>query len=171
MSVEETKIETTTEEKVTTTEETEKAKLLKKLVQRTITLTDSWSKDEFGSYGAWFEILNSINEFIGELKNKTQVDKIELALDAAQEFARTYALKYRDQLSDKGREVLDFIITEGGRDILSGATNFIQRIVQKIDTNKDGRISKQECNAYCRKLFCCASIPQEEIDKEIAKDN
>lgn len=159
------------ESKVVETHEQDGQKdLLEKLVQRTVTLTNSWTKDEFGSFGAWFEILNSVNSFADEMRGLTDVEKIELALDAVVEFARTYVVKYRDEMDEKARNVIDFIVSESGRDMLEGGNNFIKRIIREIDTNKDGRISKQECNNYCRKLFCCAPVTVEELEKDESKE-
>ena len=158
------------ESKVVKTHEQDNQKeLLEKLVQRTVTLTDSWSKDEFGTFGAWFEIFNSITSFADEMRELTDVEKIELALDALIEFARTYVLKYRDEMDEKAQGVVDFIVSDSGRDMLQGGNNFLKKILRDIDTNRDGRISKQECNNYCRKLFCCAPVTIEELEKGDAK--
>ena len=143
-------------------------KVIDKLVNQTIEMTNQWEKKEFGSFASWFKIFNSVLGFISELKNQVnQVDKIKIGLDVVEQFARGYVAQYKDQLDEKGQQTLEIFISGNGADVLESSNTFVQDLLDKIDTNKDGKISGLECKNYCRKLFCCAPIPLEEIENDV----
>jgi hypothetical protein len=138
----------------------DKQEIIQKLVEQTIEMTKQWENKNFGSYTSWFKIFNAIIGFINAMKQDiTQVDKIKIGLDAVEMFAQKYAAQYRDKLNDKEKEILEIFISGNGGDILESSNNFVQDVLDKMDTNKDGEVSSLECKNYCRKMFCCAPIP------------
>ena len=140
-------------------------KVIDKLVEQTIKMTSQWEKEQFGTFASWFKIFNAVLGFITELKEKVnQVDKIKIGLDVVEQFARGYVAQYKDQLNEKGQEILEIFISGNGADVLESSNTFVQDLLNKIDTNKDGKISGIECKNYCRKLFCCAPITVEELE-------
>lgn len=140
-------------------------KVIDKLVNQTIEMTSQWEKEQFGSFASWFKIFNAVLGFIAELKDQVnQVDKIKIGLDVVEQFARGYVAQYKDQLDKKGQETLEIFVSGNGADILESSNNFVQDLLDKIDTNNDGEISGLECKNYCRKLFCCAPITVEELE-------
>jgi hypothetical protein len=141
-------------------------KVIDRLVDRTIEMTSQWEKEQFGSFASWFKIFNAVLGFIAELKDQVnQVDKIKIGLDVVEQFARGYVAQYKDQLDKKGQETLEIFVSGNGADILESSNNFVQDLLDKIDTNNDGEISGLECKNYCRKLFCCAPITIEELEE------
>ena len=145
-------------------------KVIDRLVDRTIDMTSQWEKDQFGSFASWFKIFNSVLGFVTELKEQVnQVDRIKIGLDVVEQFARSYVAQYKDQLDEKSQETLEIFISGNGADVLESSNNFIQDLLGEIDTNNDGEISGIECKNYCRKLFCCAPITIEELEKNEEK--
>ena len=142
----------------------DKQEIIQKLVDQTIEMTKQWENKNFGSYTSWFKIFNAIIGFINAMKQDiTQVDKIKIGLDAVEMFAQKYAIQYRDKLNDSEKEILEIFISGNGGDILESSNNFVQDILDKMDTNKDGEVSPLECKNYCRKMFCCAPLPNTEL--------
>jgi hypothetical protein len=138
----------------------DREKIINDIVQQTITMTSAWEKKEFGSMSSWFKIFNAIMGFIQKIKEVQQIDKIKLGLDAVQSFAENYALQYKVLLDDKEKEILELFISGNGNDILRSSNDFLQSVLDEMDTNKDGTVSQIECKNYCRKLFCCAPLPE-----------
>jgi len=144
----------------------DRQEIIEKLVEQTIEMTSTWEKKELGSYSSWFKIFNAIMGFINKLKEDiTQIDKIKLGLDVVERFAQNYASQYKHLLDEKEQEILEIFISGEGGDLLESSNNFLQDLLDKIDVNKDGEISGLECKNYCRKLFCCAPVSVEELEK------
>ena len=95
-----------------------------------------------------------------QYKKLLQIDKIKLGLDVIQSFAENYASQYKVLLNDKEKEILELFISGNGNDILKSSNDFLQSVLDEMDTNKDGTVSQIECKNYCRKLFCCAPLPE-----------
>jgi hypothetical protein len=130
-------------------------KVIDELTLKVVELTESWQVQEFGNLASWFKIFYIINNLAKEHKTSTQLEKITLSLDVVENFANAFAQKYRDKLNEKEREILDIFVNGQGASVLQASNDFLQEILNNIDTNKDGKISKQECKNY----FCC--IPRE----------
>ena len=130
-------------------------KQIDELTNQLISLTDKWQEKEFGNISSWFKIFYMVNNLIEKNKEITQINKITLALDTVEHFASAYANKYRYSLSEKEREILDIFINGEGASILQASNDFLKYILDKIDTDKDGQISKQECHNF----FCCKIKP------------
>ena len=164
--VEEQKV---TEEVVTQEVEqevSEQQKLINRFTKEALDLVKEWSNEKFGSMSDWFDLGSTIKDIIDEAKDITQIDKITLSLDVIHNVAKEVNRIYGDRLDDKAKEVVAYFISDSHNNVLSGVLSLIRSLLNKIDTNKDGKISKQECNNYCRKLFCCAPVPLDEIEKE-----
>ena len=164
--VEEQKV---TEEVVTQEVEqevSEQQKLINRFTKEALDLVKEWSNEKFGSMSDWFDLGSTIKDIIDEAKDITQIDKITLSLDVIHNVAKEVNRIYGDRLDDKAKEVVEYFISDSHNNVLSGVLSLIRSLLNKIDTNKDGKISKQECNNYCRKLFCCAPVPLDEIEKE-----
>ena len=125
--------------------------LIEDLTNQVIQLSESWEGQEFGKLSTWFKLFYIINNLVKENKTATQIDKITLALDVIEHFANRYANKYRMNLSEKDREILDIFVNGEGASVLQASNDFIQDILKKIDTNNDGKISGRECKHF----FCC----------------
>lgn len=126
-------------------------KLIDELTLKVIELTESWEANEFGNLANWFKIFYIINNLVKENKTITQLEKINLSLDVVENFANSFANKYREKLNEKNKEILDVFVNGQGASVLQASNDFLQEILNNIDTNKDGKISKQECKTY----FCC----------------
>lgn len=147
-------------------EVSEREQLINRFTKEALDLVKEWSNDNFGSMSDWFDIGSSIKDIIDEAKDITQIDKITLSLDVIHNVAKEVNRIYGDRLDDNAKEVVAYFISDSHNNVLSGVLSLVKNLLNKIDTNKDGKISKQECNNYCRKLFCCAPIPLDEIEKE-----
>jgi hypothetical protein len=169
--VEEKKVieEVVTEEvqqEVVTEEVSEREQLINRFTKEALDLVKEWSNEKFGSMSDWFDLGSSIKDIIDEAKDITQIDKITLSLDVIHNVAKEVNRIYGEKLDEKAKEVVAYFISDSHNNVVSGVLSFVGSLLNKIDTNKDGKISKQECNNYCRKLFCCAPIPLDEIEKE-----
>lgn len=164
--VEEQKVIEEVQQEIVIKEETEKQKLINRFTEEALDLVKEWSNEKFGSMSDWFDLGSSIKDIIDEAKDITQIDKITLSLDVIHNVAKEVNRIYGDRLDDKAKEVVAYFISDSHNNVLSGVFSLIKSLLNKIDTNKDGKISKQECNNYCRKIFCCAPIPLDEIEKD-----
>ena len=147
-------------------EVSEKQQLINRFTKEALDLVKEWSNEKFGSMSDWFDLGSSIKDIIDEAKDITQIDKITLSLDVIHNVAKEVNRIYGDRLDDKAKDVVAYFISDSHNNVVSGVLSFVGSLLNKIDTNKDGKISKQECNNYCRKLFCCAPVPLDEIEKE-----
>ena len=175
MSETESKVEviedkSTTESKVTQ-ELTEEQKLIQRFTKEALDLVQEWSDEQFGSMSDWFELGSSIKDLIDDTKDVTQIDKISLSLDVIHNVAKEVMKKYGDRLNEEQMGVVKYFISDTHNNVLSGVIGFVKSLLNKIDTNKDGKISKDECNAWCAKAFCCApklsKKDLEEMEKEL----
>lgn len=157
------------QQEVVTQELSEQQKLINRFTEEALDLVKEWSNEKFGSMSDWFDLGSSIKDIIDEAKDITQIDKITLSLDVIHNVAKEVNRIYGDRLDDKAKEVVAYFISDSHNNVLSGVLSLVRSLLNKIDTNKDGKISKQECNNYCRKLFCCAPIPLDEIENEESK--
>lgn len=164
--VEEQKVTEEVQQEIVIKEETEKQKLINRFTEEALDLVKEWSNEKFGSMSDWFDLGSSIKDIIDEAKDITQIDKITLSLDVIHNVAKEVNRIYGDRLDDKAKEVVAYFISDSHNNVLSGVFSLVKSLLNKIDTNKDGKISKQECNNYCRKIFCCAPIPLDEIEKD-----
>jgi len=164
--VEEQKVTEEVQQEIVIKEETEKQKLINRFTEEALDLVKVWSNEKFGSMSDWFDLGSSIKDIIDEAKDITQIDKITLSLDVIHNVAKEVNRIYGDRLDDKAKEVVAYFISDSHNNVLSGVFSLVKSLLNKIDTNKDGKISKQECNNYCRKIFCCAPIPLDEIEKD-----
>lgn len=164
--VEEQKVTEEVQQEIVIKEETEKQKLINRFTEEALNLVKEWSNEKFGSMSDWFDLGSSIKDIIDEAKDITQIDKITLSLDVIHNVAKEVNRIYGDRLDDKAKEVVAYFISDSHNNVLSGVFSLVKSLLNKIDTNKDGKISKQECNNYCRKIFCCAPIPLDEIEKD-----
>ena len=130
-------------------------KQIDELTNQLIDLTNKWEVKEFGNLSSWFKIFYMLNDLIKQNKDLNQINKINLALDVVEHFASAYANKYRNNLNEKEREILDVFINGEGASVLQASNDFVKYVLEKIDTDKDGQISKQECHNF----FCC-KIPK-----------
>lgn len=46
----------------------DREKIINDIVEKTIQLTNSWEKKEFGSMTSWFKIFNAVMDFVKKLK-------------------------------------------------------------------------------------------------------
>ena len=164
--VEEQKVTEEVQQEIVIKEETEKQKLINRFTEEALDLVKEWSNEKFGSMSDWFDLGSSIKDIIDEARDITQIDKITLSLDVIHNVAKEVNRIYGDRLDDNAKEVVAYFISDSHNNVLSGVFSLVKSLLNKIDTNKDGKISKQECNNYCRKIFCCAPIPLDEIEKE-----
>ena len=171
MSDTESKVEekSTTESKVTE-EITEEQQLIQRFTKEALDLVQEWSNEQFGSMSDWFELGSSIKDLIDDAKDVTQIDKISLSLDVIHNVAKEVMKKYGDRLNEEQMDVVKYFISDTHNNVLSGVIGFVKSLLNKIDTNKDGKISKEECDAWCAKVFCCAPKLSEKDLEEMEKD-
>lgn len=149
----------------------EEQKLINRFTKEALDLVQEWSDEQFGSMSDWFELGSSVKDLIDDAKDVTQIDKISLSLDVIHNVAKEVMKKYGDRLNEEQMGVVQYFVSDSNNNVLSGVIGFIKSLLNKIDTNKDGKISKGECKAWCDKLFCCApklsEKDLEEMDKEL----
>ena len=107
-------------------------KQINELTNQLIDLTDKWEVKEFGNLSSWFKIFYMLNDLIKENKDLNQINKINLALDVIENFAIGYANRFRLNLSEKEREILDIFINGEGASILQASNDFVKFILEKI---------------------------------------
>ena len=130
-------------------------KLVEKFVSSSTSMVDEWSVKEAGNFGKWMDLMKSVMELIQTDYQRTGVEKAKMATDIMQKLGKYYYEKHKDELDDTTRSVLDVIMSDSGANLLGGATSFIKKMLRDMDTNNDGEISKEECEEYCKKMFCC----------------
>ena len=140
--------------------------MIEKLTNETMGLVKDWSNEQFGSFKDWFELGSEIKKMIDKLKNANQIDKILVSLEVLHRVARKIMTLHEDKIDGKAREVVEYFISDTNNDILTGAMGIIGDLLNDIDTNNDGHITKEECKVYCKKIWCCCApeLTEEEMD-------
>ena len=59
------------------------------------------------------------------------------------------------KLTDEQLKTLRFILTEEVVYSLKVSAGLLKKLINVIDTNKDGEISSEEMHNFWRKYFCC----------------
>jgi hypothetical protein len=129
--------------------------LVENISNEALNLVKEWSNDKFGSYEEWFDLGSAIKKMVDEKKNLHQIDKIVLSLDVLHNVARKVKDLHEDKLDDKAKEVIEYFISDSHNDIITSVLKIVKKILNDADTNNDGKVSKEECNAWCKKTFCC----------------
>jgi hypothetical protein len=142
---------------VARTLDTEHEAMIEKLTNETMDLVKDWSNERFGSFKDWFQLGSEIKKMVDKLKNASQIDKILVSLNVLHHVASEVMSLHRNKLDNKAREVVEYFISDTHNDILTGAMGIIGDLLNNIDTNNDGRITKEECKAYCEKIWCCCT--------------
>ena len=166
--VEETK-ESIEEENRREREKPLEEQLIESFTKEALDLIHEWSNEQFGSMSEWFELGSSVKDLVDNSKDVTQIDKISLSLDVIHNVAKEVMKKYGDRLNEEQMEVVKYFVSDTHNNVLSGVIGFVKSLLNKIDTNKDGKISKEECNAWCSRVFCCAPKLSEKDLKEMEK--
>ena len=127
--------------------------LIERFTKEALDLVQEWSNEQFGSMSDWFELGSSVKDLIDDAKDVTQIDKISLSLDVIHNVAKEVMKKYGDRLNEEQMGVVQYFVSDSHNNVLSGVIGFIKSLLNKIDTNKDGKISKDECKDWCERHF------------------
>ena len=124
-------------------------------INSTVHLIDQWTEKEAGNFDSWLQLMQSVMIVIQKNYKKTGIEKAEISIDVVQKLAEYYYNKNKNKLSENSIKVLNLVMSDNGAFLLNGATSFIKRILNSIDTNNDGEISNDECKNFFRKFCCC----------------
>tara|TARA_R110000851_G_scaffold64885_1_gene147501 strand:- start:2 stop:415 length:414 start_codon:yes stop_codon:yes gene_type:complete len=131
---------------------------LEELIEVSKMLIVNWTNSKVGNISTWFklfqEIMTAIENDFGEMPG---IDKASLAMDEIQILlnmvwkSRTINLDEMEiELLKKG-ELKSLWVLIDNPSILMFSTSILKKIMNHIDTDDDGEISKKECHSF----FCC----------------
>ena len=141
-----------------------KAKIIKKkLIDKATTITSLWSPEQMENMTEWFNLAYDISAHVEKLSNGTLsgVDKGIYVTEAVVSIARSIWKKHTNNLNEQkinklknGSLKIVWLIMENPM-IIQGSTTLTKKILNLMDENKDGEISKKECCNFfkCGFLF------------------
>jgi hypothetical protein len=132
---------------------------LELLVNKCTHLIKKWTNKEVGDFSMWLDLIKPVSKIINEQQDNTQIDNIELTIDIIQQIAIKYYENHKEELTGPAKDILEVIMGDTGRMILQSSTSLFGRLLREIDTNNDGQISGDECQAFIKKIFpCCFPV-------------
>ena len=157
----EIKSETKSETKSSTQIEENNEENLELLVTKCVHLIKEWTNKEAGDFSMWMDLIKPVSKIIQEQSDNTQIENIELTITIIQKIGDKYYNDHKDDLPEEVQKVLEVIMSDTGRLIMQSSASLIGRLLREIDTNNDGKISKEECGAFVKKIFpCCFPITE-----------
>ena len=118
-----------------------------------------WSESEFGNFNSWLSLLKNIVIFLTQHYNKlTEIQKTNISVKVVVELAIIIYEKYtKDLESDKIEELKKgklkmVVLVIDNPDILRGSVSMLNDVMNKMDADNDGKISKAE---FCKFICPC----------------
>lgn len=128
---------------------------LNNLVLKCVHLIKEWTNEQVGDFSMWMDLIKPVSVIIKEQSDNTQIENIELTITIIQKIGFKYYDEHKDDLSKDARKVLDIVMSDTGRFLLQSSTSLIGRLLREIDTDNDGKISKEECSDFMKRTFSC----------------
>ena len=124
--------------------------------------------------GQWFGLAQTIASYAQTLSQGklTGIEKACCVTEAIVLTAQSIWVKHTESLSEEEADKLKqgFLRTVctiiENPDIIKGSTTILKKLLNLIDKNKDGEISKKECHMF----WCCGKLPPGEVE-ELEKKN
>lgn len=121
-----------------------------------VPLIRKWKAHDAGSLDNWIGLLKQIMrgvEKVGTINGG--VAKSTVAIDVIQKLAQVLIDENPAKLTDEQLKTVRFILTDEGVAALKVSAGLLKKLINIIDTNKDGKISSEELQSFWKKYFCC----------------
>lgn len=121
-----------------------------------------WSENEFGSFDKWISLLKNIMIYLTKHhKNMTEIEKLDFSVKITVELAIILYKKYTENKNEEEIENLKkgqlrvIVLIIDNPDILRASVNILNDILNKMDTDNDGKVSIKEfwgfiCPCCCK---------------------
>ena len=121
-----------------------------------VPLIRKWKAHDAGSLDNWIGLLKQVMrgvEKVGTINGG--VAKSTVAIDVIQKLAQVLIDENPAKLTDEQLKTVRFILTDEGVAALKVSAGLLKKLINIIDTNKDGKISSEEMQSFWKKYFCC----------------
>jgi hypothetical protein len=120
----------------------------------------SWSDNEIGDFNKWLSLLKNVMIFLTkQYPNMTEIEKTDFSVKIVVELCLVLYYKNiinmnEDQITalKTGKLKIPILIIDNP-DILRGSVTILNDLLNKMDTNNDGKVSCKECLAFL--CPCC----------------
>ena len=157
----------------------------KKLSDKASSLIIYWTKKQVGDMSSWFGSAQTLSAYVEKLSkgNISGIDKGICVTETVVKTAQEVWIKYTDKLSEEEIEdlknngflnVVSLIIDNPS--IIQGSTSLLKKLLDAMDKNKDGVVTKEEidqstkcCSCFSGfflKFLCCKGNEKQIVYKE-----
>ena len=130
--------------------------VIDELFNEFVPLIRKWKAHDAGSLDNWIGLLKQVMrgvEKVGTINGG--VAKSTVAIDVIQKLAQVLIDENPAKLTDEQLKTVRFILTDEGVAALKVSAGLLKKLINIIDTNKDGKISSEEMQSFWKKYFCC----------------
>ena len=130
--------------------------VIDELFNEFVPLIRKWKAHDAGSLDNWIGLLKQVMrgvEKVGTINGG--VAKSTVAIDVIQKLAQVLIYENPAKLTDEQLKTVRFILTDEGVAALKVSAGLLKKLINIIDTNKDGKISSEEMQSFWKKYFCC----------------
>ena len=121
-----------------------------------VPLVRKWKSYDVGSLESWIGLLKQVMRSVEKIDNiNGGIAKSTVAIDVLHRLAQVLIDENPGKLTDEQLKTVRFILTEEGVSALKVSAGLLKKLINVIDTNKDGEISSEEMHNFWRKYFCC----------------
>jgi len=126
------------------------------LFNQFVPLIRKWKAYDVGSLENWIGLLKQVMKGIEKAGTiNGGVAKSTVAIDVIQKLAQVLIDENPAKLTDEQLKTVRFILTDDGVAALKVSAGLLKKLINIIDTNKDGEISSEELKSFWKKYFCC----------------
>ena len=126
------------------------------LFNQFVPLIRKWKAHDVGSLENWIGLLKQVMKGIEKAGTiNGGVAKSTVAIDVIQKLAQVLIYENPAKLTDEQLKTVRFILTDNGAAALKVSAGLLKKLINIIDTNKDGEISSEELKSFWKKYFCC----------------
>ena len=121
-----------------------------------VPLIRKWKAHDAGSLDNWIGLLKQVMRGVEKVETiNGGVAKSTVAIDVIQKLAQVLIDENPAKLTDEQLKTVRFILTDEGVAALKVSAGLLKKLINIIDTNKDGKISSEELQSFWKKYFCC----------------
>ncbi len=126
------------------------------LFNQFVPLIRKWKAHDVGSLENWIGLLKQVMKGIEKAGTiNGGVAKSTVVIDVIQKLAQVLIDENPAKLTEEQLKNVRFILTDEGVAVLKVSTGLLKKIINMMDTNKDGKISQEEFKSFWKKYFCC----------------